>query len=256
MENQENQNNAKNIINYILDRIYCQCESNGNFQEAVDKTTPKFREFIYDPNYNIEKDLDDDGNNISHLIAKYSLVDFYDEIKKHPKFDNIKNSKNKFDLTPYDIAKQYPFMINYISTFYSNNSMFAIPILVTRHYYMKAMYDLVDKMKNDNLIFNYHFEKTNKYLVQNLEIELSKNKAEISEETKVSFSFIILIIELLENEIFLSYNDDVYKKLEDVSKKKIVLNLCDAYLDRNHLNLSNSDSNSDSESENIIQDYD
>jgi hypothetical protein len=251
--------NAKEMIDYIDDRIYCQCESNGNAKEAIEKNIDKFKDFLFNEKYDIENDLDEDKNNILHMIANSSLSEFYDIIKEHPKFDYIKNSKNKYNFTPYDIAKSYPFIVKYMCSRVSNNATLYVPVLVTAHYYFNSTFELIDKMKNDDLDSTFNYDDTNKYLSNYFKCELAKRQ-NMDEDTLKLLDLVIKSIDYLPNELFI-YDNDIHKKIENIMKSSFIDISSKNYVEKQKISLqyysdSDSDSDSDGDNDNIVQDYD
>ncbi len=246
---------AKEIIDEIRDRIYCQCESNGSAKEAIEKIMDKFKNFLYQDNYDIENDLDNENNNILHLIAKSGLSDFYDIIKKHPNFDNIKNVKNKNGFTPYDIAKSYPFFIKYLISKLSNNPVFCVPILVTQHYYFESTFELIEKMKNDCLNDSFNYNNIKEYLKLYFNFEISKAK-NTSEENKKLLELAMKIIIYLPNEIFMHYDINIHnhKNLNKIIEKTIIDSSLENFVEKQKILLADNN-DSDSDGDNIIQDY-
>mgnify|MGYP003339832565 CR=1 FL=1 len=84
------------VIDYTVDRMYCESELNGNPTKGVEQGLVKLKELFASDNYSLEETDEKYGNTILHWIADQGLFEFYELIKQHPEFDNIKNKTNKF----------------------------------------------------------------------------------------------------------------------------------------------------------------
>jgi hypothetical protein len=247
----ETYKNADDFFEYARDRIYCRGEMNGDFDLEFITLVENFKQFINNPNYNIKLDLDKDNNNILHLIAKYSLYEFYEVIKQHQEFDNLKNQKNNFNFTPCDYANAFPYIVKFIIANITQNPIFYIPVLVSQNYYFKSNFNLLNDMKKDGLICE-KYENQNEYIFKFFNNELSKRE-NISEEENNVFELIKDTIKMLPNNMFLNFDFCIEEKIKKKLQKSLIKKSCEIYLEKKKLNL---DVYSESESENIIQDYD
>jgi hypothetical protein len=94
------------MLNYIektqRDKLYLQINST---------TENDIINILNDENYNIQNDIDENGNNVLHYLVMNCWTDYYNIVKNHKNFDKIKNAKNNFGFTPKDEAKCFPFII-------------------------------------------------------------------------------------------------------------------------------------------------
>jgi hypothetical protein len=140
------------VINYVVDRIYCESELSGNPEKGILQGIVKLEELINNHDYDISSDTNSDGNNILHLIAQCGLYEFYERIKNHKDFHKIKNVPNDNNMTPCDIALARPRIFNGLFAIVFQNPMIIIPIMVTSSYYNKSISNLLDAMMLDNLV--------------------------------------------------------------------------------------------------------
>lgn len=214
----EEYNNIESFFDYVRDRIYCNCESNGNPYTELAIIVEEFKKFIYKENYNINEDLDKDNNNVVHLIAKYNLHEFYDVKKQHPEFDNMKNQKNIFNFTPYDIVCSYTYILIYISAYVFNNQMSLIPILVTFDYRLKSNHKLLDVMPKDNFYNAFLCKKKNEYMVFFYEYALSKVNEKISDDNEKKFALIKNVMQNLPDSFFDNIKNDTIQNISEIKK--------------------------------------
>lgn len=131
-----NFNNFKQVISYTKDRIYCAGECHGRFNEEIDVIVVKLREYILaNQEYDPLQDIDEEGNNPLHLVAKNGLYEFFDMFHSHKSFDNLKNMPNNKNETPLDLVK----FRMYDSILLINPSCSSdISIMVTKPYYSES----------------------------------------------------------------------------------------------------------------------
>ena len=260
--------NAKIFFDSIADKIYCRSESTGNTKEAIIESIDQFENFINDKEYDIENDLDENKNNILHLIAKYGFSEYYDIIRNHPKFNNIKNSKNNLDFTPYDIARSFQNFAKLIISVIEHNEIIYIPIYVSFDYYIRSCCKIEIKMKDDNLYSNTNdgylkyfmepffknnilkLEKTKdlesikkynnsilEYIIKEIKNIKSKYLEDIQFNNNCFSKYIFYIIKqdnILKNIFFFMLETDNTTKMSSFKMSSLILN-------------SNSDSDSDSD---------
>lgn len=142
------------VINYTLDRIYCNGELSKEPKKGIDEGLIKFETILTDPEYDIFTDIDNDGNNVLHLIAMEGLYEFYDRMKKHKDFDKMKNKTNYYNMTPFDIATSRIYEVKKAIAHKYKNPFKLIPFLVTQNYYCESVPKLLNMMRNDNLVLS------------------------------------------------------------------------------------------------------
>ncbi len=144
----------KNVISYTSDRIYCAGECGGKFNEAIDNIAMKFKDHMSkNKTYNPLQDLDDEGNNPLHLVAKNGICGFFSVFRDHESFNKLKNMPNNRNETPLDLVKLRP----YDSMTLFNQPYEFIVMWVTNPYYSKSFPELEKLMVESGCTSNFSF---------------------------------------------------------------------------------------------------
>lgn len=142
--------NFKQVISYTRERIYCAGECNGRFNEEIEHVLIKIKELN---NYDPLQDIDDEGNNPLHLVAKNGIFEFFDVLHSHKSFDKLKNTPNNKNETPLDLVK---FRI-YDSTLLINPLYINdIAMWVTKPYYSESFPKLEKIMIEHGCLSNFN----------------------------------------------------------------------------------------------------
>lgn len=165
-------NKCRDIIEYTTNRIYSIGEQNimryyymGErkkseeeeeliYNNKIRECIERFEELLRDSNYNICNDLDNNNNNVLHLIAENGLYELYEIIKKNENFDRMKNMTNLDNMTPLDIAIIIPIKIKTLISCIIGNQEGIITYRAMKPYLSKSVNKLIKEMTIDNLLTN------------------------------------------------------------------------------------------------------
>lgn len=95
--------NFKKLIEYTEDRIYCAGEFDRNVDKEINGCIKKFEKILQNSNYNVCNEIDENGNNILHLIAENGFYEFYIVLKNNENFDKLKNMTNNDNMTNINV---------------------------------------------------------------------------------------------------------------------------------------------------------
>ena len=140
----------KSVLNYTLDRIYCAGETGGDFNTGIKSGLEKLNELLEIADYDPTVDLDEEGNNPLHLVAKHGLFEFYKVLKELKQFNVLRESVNHHGQTPLDLASlSEKLVFIWFCPQALKNVFVMIPRLVTEKYYRASYPKLVLSMTED-----------------------------------------------------------------------------------------------------------
>lgn len=146
--------NFEKLMRYTGDRIYCAGECGGNFDREMNNILIKIKEYISkNESYDPLKDIDSDGNNPLHLVAKngfYELFNIF--LMSQESFDKMKNMPNNRNETPLDLVKIRLHMSMPIINPHLLND---ISICVTTPYYVLSFPKLEKLMIEHGCVSNF-----------------------------------------------------------------------------------------------------
>jgi hypothetical protein len=157
---------AKSVLDYTCDRIYCEAELCGKPENGIHQGITKLTQLLENPQYDICNDLDENNNNILHLISVCGFYEFYNEIKKHKDFNKIANAHNKDNMTPYDVAKLKLKIFKGVIGAVQGDIYSMVIGYVTSPYYMTSYDRLIAAMKIDGLRSNSSLKKNLVHLLE------------------------------------------------------------------------------------------
>jgi len=143
-----------NIISYIDDQIWCTLNLGNPPADALVQGCNKLKELIENSNYNIDLDLDENGNNALHQIVEsgYFALLLSFKLRDREKYFELANKTNNMGLTPFDTSKLYIYNMKQLFKMGQGDLLSAFLSSSTND--LRKPKEIIKNMEQDNLRSN------------------------------------------------------------------------------------------------------